>query len=694
MVKHTDAIPLIVIADLQDQVEALNKSIRSAGRPVHCSWITDINELGDGLDQINPELIVVFLAEIDNRLKAVIKIRDRFASRIPVIVCCRSVDEESIASAMKTGAQDMVSLEHPGRLQSVIARELRAFRLERALNKAGQTVRDYKNQLTAALRSSADAIAVVREGIITKVNPAWLEQFGRASEQELLGQPFLDSFDRSSHITLKGALIACALGRLQLDLISATALISDGSSLMLDLKLEESASNADSDVIITIAADHDVNRAPEQKLKRALHLDPATGLYQRMHFLKRLSATVKNEPKSGVRALIYLKPDQFGSITQEIGPLATEGILVQMAGLLKELTQPGDLYGRFGGNIFCALLARGNSRDIDAWVKNLIQRMGEHTYIAGNRSISLTVTIGMVPPEALSSDAGELLKHAESANAKGRKKGGNCLSVMEISSTDTRVQAYDKNWVKRIKSALIQNRFRLLHQPIANLGGEEQAIFDLLVRMIDEENNVILPNDFLPAAQRNNLMKPIDRWVIGAALSFCQSRNPDQVFVRLSSDSLVDLSLIDWLGKQLAEQEVAADKLVFQVTESDVAQQVKPSIRLAKQLDSLGCGLALEHFGAGRNSTELLKRLPVKYAKIDGSLMQGIAGNSNLQDKVRELVRAAHDSRVLTIAEQVQDANTMATLWQLGVEYMQGYYVQEPNVVLADDPNANDTTQE
>ena len=123
-------------------------------------------------------------------------------------------------------------------------------------------------------------------------------------------------------------------------------------------------------------------------------------------------------------------------------------------------------------------------------------------------------------------------------------------------------------------------------------------------------------------------------------------------------------------------------------TEDEMAQQTQPSIKLATLVESRACSLALAYFGAGRKSAELLKRLPVRYAKIDGSLMQGIAGDSALQEKVRDLVLAAHDHGVLTIAEQVQDANTMATLWQLGVEYMQGYYVQEPNVVLADESNA------
>ena len=118
MVKHATAIPVIVIAEKQDQVEALNKSIRKVGWPLHCSWISDINELGDALDQINPDLIVLFLDEINDRLKVVTKIRDRFGSRIPVIVSCQSVDEEKIAGAMRAGAQDVVSLQHPDRLQA------------------------------------------------------------------------------------------------------------------------------------------------------------------------------------------------------------------------------------------------------------------------------------------------------------------------------------------------------------------------------------------------------------------------------------------------------------------------------------------------------------------------------------------------------------------------------------------------
>ncbi len=686
MVKHATAIPVIVIAEKQDQVEALKKSIRKAGWPVHCSWISDINELGDALDQINPDLIVLFLDEINDRLKVVTKIRDRFASRIPVIVSCQSVDEEKIAGAMRAGAQDVVSLQHPDRLQAVIERELRAFRLEQALNKSSQIAREYKTQLTAARRGSADAIAVVSEGIIKSVNPAWLEQFGWSREDELVGQPLMDFFDPGSHVTLKGALIACGLGRLRLEVITVAALLSDRSKLTLDLKLEQAKSGRKPDVIITIPADRDADKAPEQKLSRALHTDPATGLFHRMHFLYRLITALKTEPQSGVRALIYLKPDQFGSITREIGPVATESILVQMARLLKEMTQPGDLYGRFGGNVFCALLHRGNSRDIDAWAENLVHRMAAHSYQAGSQSVSLTVTIGMVPPEAMSDDAGDLLKRAEKANAGGRKKGGNRLSVVEFSDTDTSIKAYDALWVKRIKNALLQNEFRLLHQPIGNLGGKEQKIFDLLVRMIDEEGNAILPGEFLPAATRNNLMKPIDRWVVGAAVSFCRAKNPDQVFVRLSADSLVDKTLVDWLAKQLVEKEVDPKKLVFQVTESDVARQIEPVSLLAKNLRSLGCSLAFEHFGTGRNSAELLKRLPVGFVKIDGSLMQGIAGSTELQDKVRDLVGLARDNKVVTIAEQVQDANTMATLWQLGVEYMQGYYVQEPDVVLEDDP--------
>lgn len=688
MVRDSDAIPVLVIALRQEQVEALNKGLREAGRPVHCSWIPDINALGDAIEETKPDMVVAFLEEIEPALNPIVRIRDRFASRIPIVVASKTVNEEIIARAMEIGAQDVVSLKHRARMQSVIDRELRAYRLERALAEASETASEYQLRLNAAMKNAVDAVAIVLDGIIIDVNPAWTTLFERESNDELLNQPLMDHFERDSHATLKGALVACARGRLEHETISVSALLCNGNALGVDLQLERAVTDGEPCVRLVVAADRSAHSKPENRLTTALNTDPATGLFHRAHFTERLTTTLQTEPRSGVRGLAYIKPDRFGALTREVGPVATESILLRMATVLRESVQPGDLYGRFGGNIFAVLLHRGNDRDVQAWCDNLVQRLGAQNYDADQQSVSLTVTIGLVPPDAMGDDASEVLKSAEDANAKGRQSGGNCVKVQEFDETDTRIQAFDAVWIKRIKHALMQNRFTLLHQPVANLGGEEKTIFDLLVRMLDGDGKAILPREFIPAANRNGLMKAIDRWVIAAALAFCQSKKPDQVFIRLSGDSLTDNTLTQWLVGQIKKHGLRPNQLVFQIQESDVATHVGPAVRLAEELGKLGCLMALEHFGSGRNSCELLKRLPVQYVKIDGSLMQGIAASEELQGKVSKLVEAARAGQALTIAEQVQDANTMAALWQLGVEYMQGFYVQEPEVVLEDDPMA------
>jgi EAL domain-containing protein (putative c-di-GMP-specific phosphodiesterase class I) len=221
-----------------------------------------------------------------------------------------------------------------------------------------------------------------------------------------------------------------------------------------------------------------------------------------------------------------------------------------------------------------------------------------------------------------------------------------------------------------------------MQQPIASLLGEDKGMFDVLVRMIDEQGQELLPAEFMAAAERNDLMKHIDRWIIGAAMSFCASRPVKQLFVRLSKDSVRDKSLLQWLSNQLKATRIDANRIAFQVSEQVAAEYLADTTELANGLRKAGFLFALEHFGTGRDPKRLLAHLPVNYIKVDGTLMQGLSVDQNLQQRVREFVDQAKSKQVGTIAERVQDANTMAVLWQLGIEFIQGYFVNEPEEVV------------
>ncbi len=677
------AVPMIIVTHSQDHVEAVNSTLRNAGHPVHCTWIPDVRDLGDALTQINPEMLLVFADKVDANLEAVMQIRHQFGPEVPVLIVRENVSEEVIAAAMRLGAQDVISLGNRGRLQSVVTRELRAFRLERALNSTLSSAREYKQQLQAFMTGSADAIAQVAEGIIVDANPAWMELFGFSDADGLTGQPLMDLFDADAHAALKGALVACMQGKWSDHLLRVNALLSDGSAAALELELGRSEFDGDPCVRISVPARRDRGGAQiEKQLKDAVRRDPSTGLLHRRFFVEALTARLGAPVKGGVRELGYVKPDKFATIQGEIGLLASEDFLIAFAELLRDQLTPNDLAGRFGGNTFVVLLERGTPRDVEAWADHVVQRVARHVFQIAQKSFSATCTVGLavIPPGA--TDVSVALADASAANKRGRDEGGNQVTLVDRTESDTRVLAADKIWVKQIKAALMENRFRLVQQPIASLQGEDKGMFDVLVRMLDEQGTEVLPTEFMAAAERNDLMKNIDRWVIGASMSFGAARKPSCIFVRLSRDSVVDRSLIGWLQTQLKAIRIEPQRICFQVTEEVATQHLTQTHELVKALRGLHFRFALEHFGSGRDPHGLLAKLASDFIKIDGSLMQGLATNNQLQQKVKGLVEVAKKRKIETIAERVEDANTMAVLWQLGIEFIQGYFVNAPEEVV------------
>ena len=180
------------------------------------------------------------------------------------------------------------------------------------------------------------------------------------------------------------------------------------------------------------------------------------------------------------------------------------------------------------------------------------------------------------------------------------------MYAIDKADTDTRVQAYDKIWVKHIKSALMENRFRLVQQPIASLLGEDKGMFDVLVRMLDEQGGEVLPAEFIAAAERNDLMKNIDRWVIGASMSFAANRKAACIFVRLSKDTILDKSVGGLARDATAVTENRAQAAVLQVTEEIATQYMRQTTDISESLRKLGFRFALEHFGTGRDPLKLL----------------------------------------------------------------------------------------
>ena len=673
---------MIALTRSQDNVEAINKALRNAGHPVHVTWLPDARDLGDALTQASAEMLMLFADEGIVDLSSAMDFRARFAPDVPVLIVRDKLDEDAIAKALALGAQDAVTLSNVPRLQLVVGRELRTYRLDRALSTTLASAREAKKQLQHIVEGSTDAIAQVQEGIIVDANPAWLALFGYSNPEEVVGTPLMDAFDPDDHAAIKGALVACLQGKWSGHTLHASALVVSGHHPSLEFQLVRAEFDGEPCVQVCVPAKVADAGEYEKKLAEAMQSDPATGFLHRRHFVEKLRARLAEPAKGGVRCLAYIEPDKYEALNEELGVLAGEDFLTDFARLLREQLQPGDLGGRFGGQGFMLLVERGNTQDVEAWSEHVVHKVATEVFQAGAKSMSTTCTVGLGPvPAEVRSPEGPATD-AYKAHRQGREGGGNRVGLLEHTGMMLRLQDQDRLWVKQIKAALMENRFRLVQQPIASLVGEDLGMFDVLVRMLDEQGQEVLPSVFMPAAERNDLMKNIDRWVIGAAMSFCASRKPGALFVRVSEDTLSDSSLPAWLANQLKSVRIEPARIVFQLREEVAAQRIKDAVALHKVLADRGFRFALEGFGMGRDTEQLLNHLKPDFVKIHGALMQGLSADQDKQARVKATVELARKSKAVTIGERVQDANTMAVLWQLGVEFIQGYFVNAPEEVV------------
>jgi len=675
------AVPLIVMTRSEDHVEAINGTLRNAGHPVHCTWLPDAHDLGDALTQLNPELLVIFIEELGIDLASIMQFKTQNAPGMPVLVVREQVDEQAIAEAMRLGAHDVVSLANRSRLQLVATRELHAYRLERLLNTTVSSAREYREQLARFLEGSADAITHVQEGIIVDANRAWLELFGFSGEDALTGTPLMDLFEHESHTAIKGALVASLQGKWSDHPLNVQAVLSDGSSLPLVLTLTKTDYEHEPAVRLCIPSQQDRGGDIEERLSEAVKNDATTGFLQQRYLLAALRSRVAQSVKGGVREIALIEPDHFPVIQRTIGVFSSDEFLAQLAQIVRKLLTPGDLCGKLGGNGFLVLLERGTARDVETWAENLVKRVATHEFTIDAKTVPATISIGLTALPSANLDLGAALQEAIEANKRSLDLGGNQFCRVQRTDNQTRVEAYDKIWVRHIKLALMENRFRLVQQPIASLLGEDKGMFDVLVRMLDEQGGEVLPTEFIAAAERNDLMKNIDRWVVGASMALGASRKSECVFLRVSKDTLLDKTLLPWLESQLRSAKVAPKRLCFQVSEELAVQHAGSTRDLAQGLGKLGFRFALEHFGTGKDPYKLLADIEVHFIKIDGSLMQGLSTNQVQQQRIKGLVDAAKLKHVETIAERVEDANTMAVLWQLGIEFIQGYFVNAPEDV-------------
>ncbi|HEX6928362.1 MAG TPA: EAL domain-containing protein [Gammaproteobacteria bacterium] len=682
-------LPLLIISQSQNNAEKINSILRGAGHAVRSSWVATLDEAESAIQAQKPALILCFLKVPEAPINDVIGLQQRLCPDAALIAVASKMDETAAAAVIERGARDLVSMESERRLAAVVSREAAHVETARELESTQVLVAEYQSRFQDLLAESGDAIAYVQDGILTQANPSFAEMFGFASADDIEGFPVMDLFASADQGKLKEALVSVNKGKKVGEL--AVKGVKDDKPFETRLEFDQTELDGEPCIEIAIRGEAD-NSELQAKMQAEMdeigRRDPLTGLFNRHYFVDLVSHAVKQPPKP-LAALLIIKPDKFADIEEKVGPLASDNVLRLLGAQLRDLAEENDQLARFGGNILTALIVRKDLREIEAFAEKLRTAIAGRVFEAGGQSTSMTASIGIADLTNTVKNAGALIALAQQAGKEARQKGGNKYAVYKPAEVDQEGRLLDIGWVKQITSALKDNRFQLVFQPIASLEGDVSEMFDILVRMKGEDGKEIMPGEFMPAAERNNLMGGIDRWIVNNAIGRLKERIAEgkkaRFFIRLSEKTLADGQFIVWLDGQFKQHQPPKGGIVLQISEATAEKRLKEAKAVGDLSNQYGQGIALEHFGVGRNPMQMFDHIKMNFVKIDGSFMSVIATDEKKRELVKGFIDKAKEMKIETVAERVENANTMAVLWQLGVNYIQGNYVQEPEVVMAED---------
>ncbi len=441
-------------------------------------------------------------------------------------------------------------------------------------------------------------------------------------------------------------------------------------------------------IVGSVMVFHDVSK--ETRLFRQLGYqashDALTDLINRREFENRLIASlddVRANPET-THALLYLDLDQFKVVNDTFGHTAGDALLCQLTELVHARIRATDTLARLGGDEFGILLERCSEARAVEVAESIRDAVEGYRFEWKDSFTSVRCSIGVVVVTSENSDVAGLMSSADVACYSAKDMGRNQVHLYEDSDASMRHE--EMKWVSRISNAVDEDRFELFFQPIIGIGsarGESCSHYELLLRMRDESGEIVGPDQFIPAAERYNLMSTLDRWVVREALSKLadQSANDKARYtlaINLSGTSLSEDRFLDFVIDELKKRKLPEGAICFEITETAAISNLGRVIHFMQVLKALGCKFSLDDFGSGLSSFTYLKNLPVDYLKIDGQFISNVAEDSVDESMVKAIHEVGHAMGIETIAERVETKQVLEKLGSLGVEFAQGYYIARP----------------
>lgn len=594
--------------------------------------------------------------------------------------------------------------------------------LARFINKAVQSLQDRQQELREALeRAQAGERALsdekkraevtlhsIAEGVLT-TDHAGRIRFMNPVAEHLTGWTLEDAHGRPIDEVIQlrdepsGETIPCAINdalrenRVARNLVGRMLVRQGGE----EIAVSESAApmhDVNGQLMGAVLVFDDIRQTREltRRLSHQATHDALTGLFNRSEFEKRLQRALEDTHRNGTHnALCYIDLDQFKIVNDTCGHMAGDELLREIGHTLAGELRDSDTVARLGGDEF-GLLFSGCDLDAAASLAAKLHRAIRSVhFVWDGRNFEVGASIGIVPLGPRTGSVAEALSAADMACYAAKEQGRGRVHLSEPDDRELERHRSEMRWVGRIRDALREQRFVLYQQAIVPVGDPEckPCHVELLLRMLDDDGRLIPPGRFLPAAERYGLMPAIDTWVIEHAfrwLADVQHWNDAQpmVAINLSGQSLSTPGFLAQVVDQLDCLDLPYEQICFEITETAAIANFDTAMKFMRILHGMGCQFALDDFGSGMSSFAYLKQLPVDYLKIDGSYVRDLLRDPIDRAMVEAANKVGHAIGIRTIAEYVEDIDTLAALEEIGVDFAQGYGIARPAALEHSPPAA------
>lgn len=677
-----ETIRTLFVTSNPNRAEEVISNIRTRGNAIRPEQVSTTDALAEALENRRFDVIVLIEPGLGLTREHIDEALLASGRRTPVVVLTERAEAERLDD-YEAGAYAVVDHERNELASILTVRAAEQFQLRQQMARIDTSLQESERRCQLLLDNSRDAIAYVHEGMHIYANASWRERFGIADPEEVDGLPLMDLIAPESRDELKALLRRFQNGEEGEQAHQAFQLQSfDGTPFEANLRLSTASVEGEACTQVLLdSAQEDPELA--EKIDYLSQRDLVTGLYNRQHFTGMIETAQTQAAQSEKPfALVTLAVDRFTDIRANVGMSASDLLLADIGKLIEDHFAEPAIAARLDGEHFGILIPDTRRNEVESRIHGLMEAVTGRVFELSNASTNCTLSAGVVIADETAANAEELLAQADRALQEAVEAGGGAHRFFRPAEGEMNQAQADQQWKLRIQDALDHNRLELLYQPIVNLHGADRPRYSVFVRLRDAEGHVHEPDAFLPSAERTDMATPIDRWILKTALQVLAEQlkqDPGtQFFLKLTTGSLGDPSVVSWLHDDLHTLRVPADNVVVELKEPTVVTHLKPSMHVARGLQEMHGHLCIDDFGNGLNPFQLLQHLEADHIKLDPSYVKNLAESDENQQIIREYTEAAHAKGKQVIVPYVEDASVLAVLYSLNVNLVQGYFLQAP----------------